>query len=67
MITYVPDPPPSPAESEQLDRSKTINKKIPIAKDPRRCPALPTIMPADNYKTKVVQSMLQEYCTSHIR
>ena len=49
------------------DRLKTINKKIPITKDNSGCPALPSITPSDNYKTKVVQSMLREYCAAHIR
>ena len=46
---------------EQPDGSRTVNKKIPIDKDDGGCPILPSIMPSDNYKTKTVQSMLQEY------
>ncbi|KAN0131057.1 hypothetical protein V8E53_011193 [Lactarius tabidus] len=54
------DPPAS-------DRAKTINKRIPIVREVGGCPALPSITPSHNYKTKMVQSMLREYCTAHIR
>ena len=49
------------------DRSRTINKKIPIVNDTAGCPTLPSITPSDNFKTKMVQSMLRDYCTAHIR
>ena len=52
---------------EKQDRSKTINTQIPISIDERGCPELPTTTMADGYKTKIVQSMLREYCTAHIR
>jgi hypothetical protein len=55
------DVPPKP------DRSKTITTKIPITKDMSGCPELPTVSMLDGYKTKVVQSMLREYCTAHVR
>jgi hypothetical protein len=48
------------------DHSRTINKKIPIVKDATGCPVLPCITPEHNFKTKMVQSMLREYCTAHI-
>ncbi|KAF8263643.1 hypothetical protein EI94DRAFT_1703852 [Lactarius quietus] len=49
------------------DRSKTITTKIPISMDMSGCPKLPTVTMLDGYKTKVVQSMLREYCTAHMR
>jgi hypothetical protein len=48
------------------DCSRTIKKKISIAKDATGCPVLPHITPEHNFKTKMVQSMLREYCTTHI-
>src|ERR1700744_1669880 len=51
----------------QKVRSKTITTQIPIAIDDGGRPTLPTIKSTDGYKTKVVQSMLREYCTTHIR
>jgi hypothetical protein len=49
------------------DRSKTINTQIPITFDASGCPDLPTTTMGNGYKTKIVQSMLREYCTAHIR
>lgn len=49
------------------DRSKTITTQIPISIDQDGCPELPKVTMSDGYKTKVVQSMLREYCTAHIR
>ncbi|KAF8259055.1 hypothetical protein EI94DRAFT_1814044 [Lactarius quietus] len=49
------------------DHSKTITTKIPISVDMSGCPELPTVTMLDGYKTKVVQSMLREYCTAHMR
>ncbi|KAF8270246.1 hypothetical protein EI94DRAFT_1698918 [Lactarius quietus] len=48
------------------DHSKTITTKIPISMDMSGCPKLPTVTMLDGYKTKVVQSMLREYCTAHM-
>ncbi|KAN0136534.1 hypothetical protein V8E53_005581 [Lactarius tabidus] len=48
------------------DCTWTINKRIPIFKDNTGCPTLPDITPSHNFKAKVVQSMLREYCTAHI-
>ena len=67
MLTCLPDPLPIPEEPEQPDGLRTVSKKIPIAKDDAGCPILPSITPSDNYKTKIVQSMLREYCTAHMR
>jgi hypothetical protein len=52
---------------QKLDRSKTITTQIPISIDSDGYPELPTVSMADGYKTKVVQSMLRDYCTAHIR
>ncbi|KAF8257633.1 hypothetical protein EI94DRAFT_1708787 [Lactarius quietus] len=49
------------------DHSKMITTKIPISMDMSGCPELPTVTMLDGYKTKVVQSMLREYCTAHMR
>jgi hypothetical protein len=49
------------------DHSKTNTTPISISLDADGCPELPTVTMADGYKTKVVQSMLREYCTAHIR
>ncbi|KAF8261854.1 hypothetical protein EI94DRAFT_1809664 [Lactarius quietus] len=48
------------------DRSKMITTKIPISVDMSGCPKLLTVTMLDGYKTKVVQSMLREYCTAHM-
>ncbi|KAH9015530.1 hypothetical protein EDB84DRAFT_1443412 [Lactarius hengduanensis] len=47
--------------------SKTITTPIPLVVDKDRCPELPTVTMHDGYKTKVVQSLLRDYCTAHIR
>ncbi|KAF8268580.1 hypothetical protein EI94DRAFT_1800312 [Lactarius quietus] len=49
------------------DRSKMITTKIPISMNMSACPELPTVTMLDGYKTKVVQSMLREYCTTHMK
>jgi hypothetical protein len=59
-----PEPIPS---SPPKNRSKTNSTPIPILFDSDGCPELPTVTMPDGYKTKVVQSMLREYCTAHIR
>ena len=56
-----------PAGPPVQDRSRTIKTKIPISKDSIGCPALPSITRDSNFKTKIVQSMLREYCIAHIR
>jgi hypothetical protein len=49
------------------DLSRTITTPIPITIGPDGCPDIPSVTISDGYKTKVVQSMLREYCTTHIR
>jgi hypothetical protein len=51
----------------RMVRSKTVTTQIPISIDEVGCPELPTTTMADGYKAKIVQSMLREYCTAHIR
>ena len=58
------DPSPSPV---QQDHSQTLKTSIPIAKEPSGRPALPSTTMSDGHGTKVVQSMLREYCIAHIR
>ncbi|KAH9010548.1 hypothetical protein EDB85DRAFT_2161146 [Lactarius pseudohatsudake] len=57
----VQEPPP------KKDRSRTLNTPIHIVFDKDRCPKLPKVTMFDGYKAKVVQSLLREYCTEHIR
>ena len=57
------DPSPLPV---QQDHSRTLKTRIPIAKQPSRQPTLPSTTMSDGYGTKVVQSMLREYCIAHI-
>ncbi|KAH9007820.1 hypothetical protein EDB85DRAFT_2165197 [Lactarius pseudohatsudake] len=54
-------------ELPKKDRSRTINTPIPIVFDKYKCPKLPKVTMFDGYKAKVVQSLLREYCTAHIR
>jgi hypothetical protein len=54
-------------QTAQKDRSKTIKTPIPIHTKSNGCPDIPDITIADGYKTKVVQTMLRDYCTAHIR
>ncbi|KAH9167727.1 hypothetical protein EDB89DRAFT_1909818 [Lactarius sanguifluus] len=49
------------------DLSRTIKTPIPIILDTDGCPELPTVAMSDGYKAKVVQSLLRDYCTTHIR
>jgi hypothetical protein len=49
------------------DQSQTIKARIPIPKEHSGRPALPSTTMSDGYATKVVQSMLREYCIAHIR
>ncbi|KAH9163430.1 hypothetical protein EDB89DRAFT_1912659 [Lactarius sanguifluus] len=49
------------------DLSRTIKTPIPIILDTDGCPKLPTVAMSDGYKAKVVQSLLRDYCTAHIR
>ena len=53
-------------QTTQKDRSKTIKTPIEINIKSNGCPEIPVITPAHGYKTKVVQAMLREYCTTHI-
>jgi hypothetical protein len=52
---------------EKKDLSRTITTRIHISFDSDGCPELPKARRKDGYKTKVLQSMLREYCTAHIR
>jgi hypothetical protein len=54
-------------QTTQKDRSKTIKTPIAIHTKSNGCPKIPAITSADGYKTKVVQAMLRDYCTTHIR
>jgi hypothetical protein len=54
-------------ETTQKDRSKTVKTPIEIHIKSSGFPELPAITTAHGYKTKVVQAMLREYCTAHIR
>jgi hypothetical protein len=54
-------------QTTQKDRSKTIKTPISIPIKSNGCPEIPDITMAQGYKTKVVQAMLRDYCTSHIR
>ncbi|KAH9038255.1 hypothetical protein EDB85DRAFT_1888104 [Lactarius pseudohatsudake] len=47
--------------------SKTIITPIPLVVNKNGRPELPTVTMHDGYKTKVVQSLLRDYCTAHIR
>jgi len=64
IIKLFPEPIESPPKK---DHSKTITTKIPIPMELSGYPELPTTTMSDGYKTKVVQSMLREYCTAHMR
>ena len=57
---------PSPSLPKQ-DRSQTIKARIPITKEHTGQPTLPSTTMSDGYATKVVQLMLREYCTAHLR
>jgi hypothetical protein len=50
----------------QKDRSKTIKTPISIRTKSNGCPEIPEITMAQGYKTKIVQAMLRDYCTTHI-
>lgn len=54
-------------ESGNDVRGGAVAAPIPIAKDSDGYPELPTITAGDGHRTKVVQSMLRDYCTTHIR
>jgi hypothetical protein len=60
----IPDTAQSPARKS---RSRTLNTHIPISIDEVGCPELPTTTMSDGYRAKIIQSMLREYCTTHIR
>ena len=47
--------------------AKTINTPVSIAVSASGAPELPAITMRSGYKAKIVQSMLREYCTKHIR
>ena len=58
--------PDDPVDAPVKDRSKTIKTMIPISKDSTGRPALPSITRSSNLHTKIIQSMLREYCMAHI-
>src|ERR1700691_2123812 len=58
---------PETAQSPvRKSRSRTLTTQIPISIDEVGCPEIPTTTMTDGYKAKIVQSMLREYCTTHI-
>jgi hypothetical protein len=54
-------------EAAEKDRSKTIKTPVLITTDANGEPAIPSITMDDAYHTKVVQTTLRDYCTTHIR
>lgn len=54
-------------QTTNKDRSKTIKTPITIHIKSNGCPKIPAITTASGYKTKIVQAMLRDYCTAHIR
>lgn len=54
-------------EPSLFSRSKTNKTPIHIKTDANGKPDIPLVTPVDAYHTKVVQTMLREYCTTHIR
>jgi hypothetical protein len=49
------------------DRENMTTKPIPVHLDADGFPELPPTTSNDLHKTKIIQSMLREYCTAHIR
>jgi hypothetical protein len=49
------------------DNSRTVMAPIPIDTNEDGSPVLPVITINDGHKTKIVQNMLRDYCTTHIR
>jgi hypothetical protein len=58
---------PGDVQTTQTDCSKTIKTPIVIHTKSNGCPKVPAITSTDGYKTKVIQAMLRDYCTTHIR
>ena len=54
-------------EHALLNRFKTDKEKIVIEKDPNGDPKIPILSASTTYNLKTLQTMLQEYCTAHIR
>jgi hypothetical protein len=54
-------------QTTQKNHFKTITTPIPITIKSNGCPDIPTVTIEQGYKTKIVQTMLREYCTEHIR
>ncbi|KAI9443892.1 hypothetical protein H4582DRAFT_2053660 [Lactarius indigo] len=54
-------------ERPKRDLSKTITTPIPLVFNADGFPELPTVVSHDGYKAKVVQTLLRDYCTAHIR
>ncbi|KAN0128961.1 hypothetical protein V8E53_013223 [Lactarius tabidus] len=48
------------------DHENMTTKPIPVHLDADRFPELPPTTSNDLHKTKIIQSMLREYCTAHI-
>jgi hypothetical protein len=59
-----PEAPPNPP---QRDRSRTNKTPIQITLQPDGRPEIPSVTEDDSYDAKALQSMLREYCTTHIR
>jgi hypothetical protein len=57
---------PIEGAEEEEDPEKMKSKPIPVLLDADGFPELPPTMSNDPYKTKMVQSMLREYCTAHV-
>lgn len=55
------------SQSSLNNRSKTNKATIPITADANGEPEIPSVVKADGYYGKVVQSTLRAYCTAHIR
>ncbi|KAI9437168.1 hypothetical protein H4582DRAFT_2058173 [Lactarius indigo] len=54
-------------EHPKRDPSKTITTPIPLVFNADGFLELPTVVSHDGYKAKVVQTLLRDYCTAHIR
>jgi hypothetical protein len=52
---------------EEEDPAKMKSRPIPVPLDADGFPELPPTTSNDPHKTKVVQSMLREYCVAHAR
>ena len=57
----------SDPEHTLLNRFKTSKENIIIEKDPNGNPKIPILSISVTYNIRTLQTMLQEYCTTHIR